>query len=213
MEVGSFRSLPSLLSTDSLYPGHQIRSSLTPGEKITSASQSILDLLKLPKFIKRIFSYFMRSSDPLSSKLYDIMHTKTSVEDRELIAARDRYRAEWHKKWTDEGLDFILTVPLSLPAIENGASEKTTLVCAGYTFLFSVVRIFLCVIRRSLVDDRISSIMQLAFYQSRMSIGTWTNYRRILVPASIFNLSPVSERLPTVFMMPKRCMDCLSGFR
>ena len=155
----------------------------------------------------------MRSSDPLSSKLYDIMHTKTSVEDRELIAARDRYRAEWHKKWTDEGLDFILTVPLSLPAIENGASEKTTLVCAGYTFLFSVVRIFFCVIRRSLVDNRISSIMQLAFCQSRMLIGTWTNYRRILYPASIFNLSPVSERLPTVFMMPKRCTDCLSGFR
>lgn len=82
----------------------------------------------------------MRSSDPMSSTLYDIMHTKTAVEDRELVAARDRYRAEWHKKWTDEGLDFVLTVPLSLPAIENGASTKTTLICAGYTFLFSVVR-------------------------------------------------------------------------
>ena len=81
----------------------------------------------------------MKSSDPLSSTLYDIMHSKTIVQDRELIAARDRYRAEWHKKWTDEGIDFILTVPLSLPAIENGASEKTTLICAGYTFLFSVV--------------------------------------------------------------------------
>lgn len=85
----------------------------------------------------------MKSSDPLSSKLYDIMHTKTAVEDRELIVARDKYRAEWHKKWTDEGLDFILTVPISLPAIENGASEKTTLICAGYTFLFSVVRVSL----------------------------------------------------------------------
>ena len=67
------------------------------------------------------------------------MYSKSAVEDRELIAARDRYRAEWHKKWTEEGLDFVLTVPLSLPAIENGASEKTTLICAGYTFIFSLV--------------------------------------------------------------------------
>ncbi len=67
------------------------------------------------------------------------MHEKNTIEERELIAARDRYRAEWHKKWIEEGLDFVLTVPLSLPAIENGASEKTTLMVAGYTFLFSIV--------------------------------------------------------------------------
>jgi len=82
----------------------------------------------------------MRSSDPLSSQLYGIMHKKTVIEDRNNIAARDRYRAEWHKKWTDEGLDFVLTVPVSLPAFENGASEKTTLMSAGYSFLFSLAR-------------------------------------------------------------------------
>ena len=104
----------------------------------------------------------MRSSDPLSSKLYGIMHTKTVVEDRELIAVRDRYRAEWHKKWMDEGLDFILTVPLSLPAIENGASEKTTLICAGYTFLFSVVRI---------VEDSVLLVTEIPPFQLDYAAG------------------------------------------
>jgi hypothetical protein len=119
--------------------GHQLRSALSPGESLSAASKSILDLLKLPRFVKKLFSYFTQSSDPLSSELYDMMHEKNTIEERELIAARDRYRAEWHKKWIEEGLDFVLTVPLSLPAIENGASEKTTLMVAGYTFLFSIV--------------------------------------------------------------------------
>jgi hypothetical protein len=120
--------------------GQQIQDALSPGEKLNPASTSIMDLLGFPKFIKKILSYFSRSSDPLSSQLHDVMHTKTVVEDRNNVAARDMYRAEWHRTWTEEGLDFVLTVPLSLPAIENGASEKTTLMCVGYTLLFSLVR-------------------------------------------------------------------------
>jgi len=119
--------------------GQQIQEALNPSEKLGPSSKSIMDLLGLPKFIKKIFSYFSRLSDPMSSQLYDAMHKKTIIEDRNNVAARDRYRAEWHRKWTEEGLDFILTVPLPLPAIENGASEKTTLMCVGYTLLFSLV--------------------------------------------------------------------------
>jgi len=47
--------------------------------------------------------------------------------------------AEWHKKWQDENLDFVLTVPVSLPALKNGTSEQATLISAGYTFLFSLL--------------------------------------------------------------------------
>lgn len=108
---------------------------------MNNAAAAILDLLSLPRFVKRILSFFTRASDPLSSELFGIMHTKTVLEERQVVAARDAYRAEWHRKWVEEGLDFVLTVPISLPAMEHGASEKTTLVCAGYTFLFSLVRL------------------------------------------------------------------------
>ena len=122
--------------------GQQIRNALSPDEKITPAAKSILDLLQLPRIIKKILSFFMRSSDPMTSQLYGIMHSKTAVQDRELIVARDLYRAEWHKKWTEEGLDFVLTVPHAFPALENGTSKQATLMSAGYTLIFNVVSFF-----------------------------------------------------------------------
>lgn len=67
------------------------------------------------------------------------MHPQTLLENRDTIVQRDEYRAQWHEKWLSEGLDFVLTVPHPLPAIEHGASEKATLMSVGYTFLFSMV--------------------------------------------------------------------------
>ena len=119
--------------------GHQIRNALSPNETITPAAKSILDLLQLPRVIKKILAFFIRSSDPMASQLYGIMHSKTAIQDRKLIIARDLYRAEWHKKWTEEGLDFVLTVPHAFPALENGTSEQTTLMSAGYTLIFNLV--------------------------------------------------------------------------
>ena len=68
------------------------------------------------------------------------MHPKSISEERMLVVQRDKYRAAWHERWADEGLDFVLTVPHALPALENGSSEKVTLMSAGYTFIFNLVR-------------------------------------------------------------------------
>ena len=75
----------------------------------------------------------------MASQLYGMMHTKTTVQDRKSIVARDLYRAEWHERWKEEGLDFVLTVPHAFPALENGTSEQTTLMSAGYTLIFNLV--------------------------------------------------------------------------
>ena len=119
--------------------GHQIRNALSPNETITPAAKSILELLQLPRIIKKIFAFFIRSSDPMGSQIYGIMHSKTAVQNRKSIHARDLYREEWHKKWTKESLDFVLTVPHAFPALENGTSEQTTLMSAGYTLIFNLV--------------------------------------------------------------------------
>jgi len=121
--------------------GPQIKSALSPNETITPAAKSILDLLQLPRILKKILSFFIRSKDPMASQLYNIMHPKTCVQDRQSIMARDVYRAEWHEKWTEEGLDFVLTVPHAFPALENGSSEQT-LMSAGYTLLFNLASFF-----------------------------------------------------------------------
>ncbi|KAF9543227.1 amidase signature enzyme [Agrocybe pediades] len=119
--------------------GQQIRDTLQPGESLTPAAQTILDLLNLPKLLKRLLAFFTRSSDPISSQLYSIMHGKSVLEDRENVRRREEYKAEWARKWREEGLDFVLTVPLSMPALRNGTSERTTLMSAGYAFLFSLL--------------------------------------------------------------------------
>jgi len=64
------------------------------------------------------------------------------MEERQLVHQRDLYRAKWHRQLIEEGIDFILTVPYALPALENGGSERATLMSAGYTFIFSLVRHF-----------------------------------------------------------------------
>jgi hypothetical protein len=119
--------------------GQQIANQLSPGEELIGPAQGLLALFNLPRLVKKILAYFTRTSDPFAAGLYDTMHPQTLLESRETIMQRDEYRARWHEKWLSEGLDFILTVPHPLPAIEHGASEKATLMSVGYTFLFSMV--------------------------------------------------------------------------
>ena len=92
--------------------------------------------------MKKILSRLMRSRDPLSSQLYETMHAKTSLQDRKNVVARDEYRAEWHRRWAELDLDFVLTVPIAFPALKNDDSVKATLMSAGYALLFSLVSIW-----------------------------------------------------------------------
>lgn len=140
--------------------GHQITNALSPNEAITPAAKSILDLLQLPRIIKKILTFFIRSSDPMASQLYGIMHPKTAAQDRESVIARDLYREEWHKKWTEEGLDFVLTVPYAFPALENGTSEQATLTSAGYTLLYNLLDYTAGVLPVTLVDKTIDDLPQ-----------------------------------------------------
>lgn len=131
----------------SVHLGQQIAGPLQHGEKLIGPAQGLLALFNLPRLVKKILAFFTRSTDPFASRLYKNMHPQTLLENRNVIAERDEYRARWHEKWLSEGLDFVLTVPHPLPAIEHGASEKATLMSVGYTFLFSMVSsidLFLC---------------------------------------------------------------------
>ncbi|KAF7761925.1 hypothetical protein Agabi119p4_9917 [Agaricus bisporus var. burnettii] len=131
--------------------GEQARAPLQRTESTSPPTQHVLNLLKLPKLIKSLLSLVLRSRtlsyifglgsqpDQLSAELYSILHTKTVMEERRLVEERDNYRAEWHQKLIEEGVDFILTVPHALPALENGGSERATLMSAGYTFIISLL--------------------------------------------------------------------------
>ncbi|KAF8815942.1 amidase signature enzyme [Phlegmacium glaucopus] len=124
--------------------GGQITNALSPNETISPAAKSILDLLQLPRIIKKILAFFVRSSDPMASQLY----------------ARDLYREGWHRKWTEEGLDFVLAVPHSFPVLENGTSEQTTLTSAGYALLFNLLDYTAGVLPVTFVEKTVDDLPQ-----------------------------------------------------
>ncbi|KAH6908789.1 amidase signature domain-containing protein [Coprinopsis sp. MPI-PUGE-AT-0042] len=117
--------------------GIQAASFLQPGERLGAAAQSIVDLFRLPRIVKKLLAFF--SSDPFTADSYESMHPKTILENRAAIVARDEYRARWHKKWIDEGLDFVISVPHPLPAFEHGGAAKATLHSVGMTFVFNML--------------------------------------------------------------------------
>ncbi|EAU82124.2 amidase [Coprinopsis cinerea okayama7 len=116
----------------------QVEAPLQPGERVTGPAQAILNLFNLPRIVKKIFAYFLKSSDPFAAEVYKSMHPLTVLEDRAAIVSRDEYRAQWHKKWIDEGLDFLITVPHPLPAFPHGGGVKVSLMSVGVTFLFNL---------------------------------------------------------------------------
>jgi len=111
----------------------------------------------------------------MSSQLYGIMHPKTAAQDRESILARDLYRAEWHEKWTEEGLDFVLMVPHAFPALENGTSEQTTLMSASYTLIFNLLDYTAGVLPVTFVDKTLDGLphdfVQSQVYKSYNSVA------------------------------------------
>ncbi|KAG6810989.1 hypothetical protein H0H92_009528 [Tricholoma furcatifolium] len=119
--------------------GEQLRSQVSPGESLSKASSSVLDLLALPKAFKQFLAYLTRKSDPASASLLRIMNGKTVTELRTITAQREAYRARWHERWREDGLDFVITVPHPFPAFKHGESEKVNLMTASFTTIFSLL--------------------------------------------------------------------------
>ncbi|KAG5643039.1 hypothetical protein DXG03_001651 [Asterophora parasitica] len=139
--------------------GEQLRNSLSPNEVLTRASSSVLDLLALPRLLKRLIAYLVRKSgDSTSADLYNILHAKSEVEVRNLVDQRETYRAAWNNKWTENGLDFVLTVPHPFPAFKNGESEKVNLMTAGFTTIFSLLDYTAGVLPVTFVDKGIDQL-------------------------------------------------------
>jgi hypothetical protein len=119
--------------------GAQIRDGRLHNETLNPALKGTIALLELPRFVKSIMAYFKRAADPFYAHLLEMMYPKSIVEERALVAHRDELRAGWHESWTEANLDFIITVPHPLPALQNGTGERASLMSTGYTFLFNMV--------------------------------------------------------------------------
>lgn len=122
---------------------HRAFESNDPG--MTSAFRGF----RLPRFVMKLYAWYYRyiRRDPIYAGLIDSHYEKTMQEFYALIARREDYRSRWFKVWRDaevegrqgdEGVDFILTVPNSLPAVPHGGMRHGWKAC-GYTFLFNLL--------------------------------------------------------------------------
>ncbi|KAF7289788.1 Amidase domain-containing protein [Mycena indigotica] len=136
--------------------GEQIRNAGFPGETLNRPLQNTLSLLALPRFVKRCLAFF--TSDPFTSNLFSVTHTKSVVEERALVVRRDALREEWYQRWMEENLDFVLSVPHPLPALENGTGDKTSLLSAAYTFLWNMLDYTAGVLPVTTVDKELDSL-------------------------------------------------------
>ena len=114
---------------------------LCKGEYVDPAIRQVLTTLKLPRFAKRLLAYYARhyQNDELSASILEGTHASSASEIWEAVIKRDAYRAEWARRWEEEELDFVLTVPTAMPALREGAMSKATVMMASYCFLFNIV--------------------------------------------------------------------------
>ncbi|KAF7794086.1 hypothetical protein EIP86_005216 [Pleurotus ostreatoroseus] len=97
-------------------------------------------MLRVPRFIKKLYAWYLRyiRRDPLYAGLIEAWHEKTVEEYLTLVARREAYREQWFDMWNASELDFVLTVPNSLPAVPHGGMREGIKAC-GYTFMFNVL--------------------------------------------------------------------------
>lgn len=117
---------------------------LRKGEYVQPVVKQLLDAVSLPRFLKSALAYYARNyeGDELKATLIERSHSSTAGEIWELVAERNEYRAEWAKRWEEEELDFVITVPTAMPALKEGTNDKATSMMASYCFLFSIVRCY-----------------------------------------------------------------------
>lgn len=101
--------------------------------------QAIL-MFSLPNWVRRLYAWFLRAilRDPVYASLVEDWQEKTIAEYYGLIAQREAYRKRWFDWWTQEQLDFVITVPNALPAVPHGGMKYGWRAC-GYSFLFNLV--------------------------------------------------------------------------
>ncbi|KAJ7362226.1 amidase signature domain-containing protein [Mycena albidolilacea] len=119
--------------------GAQMRDTRLTGETLNPPLRGTIDLLALPRLFKRFMAWMNRAADPFYANLLEVLYPKSILEERSLIVQRDEFRSKWHDAWTEAHLDFVLTVPHPLPALENGTGARASLMSACPTFLFSIL--------------------------------------------------------------------------
>lgn len=166
-------------------------------------------MFALPRWVKRLYAWYIRHvrKDEVYAGLVENWYEKSVEEYLGLIAKREDYRARWFEMWNAEGLDFVLTVPNSLPAVPHGGMKQGWKAC-GYTFLFNLVQyqpIYASI--PNLTNSNGSSIILQGYFLLPTSTKHSTNYHLNLRPTT------QSKLARTRCTTQSECMDFRWAFK
>ncbi|KAG6899713.1 hypothetical protein C0993_007640 [Termitomyces sp. T159_Od127] len=141
------------LEPPSPYEGCQIASQLLIADGGRTAVKNIrsgesndigvvqaLRMASLPRWIKRLYIWYVRyiKRDEIYAGILDGFHERNVYDYWPLVARREDYRRRWFEMFQEEKLDYVLTVPHSLPAVpHNGMKDGVK--SFGYTLLFNLL--------------------------------------------------------------------------
>ncbi|CCM04743.1 uncharacterized protein FIBRA_06933 [Fibroporia radiculosa] len=152
--------------------GETLLAPMRKGETLNGGLLNATRLLQLPLFVKKALALLLRSlSRPTGrndawAALLETFHEMTPADERRTIVEREAYRAAWHTEWQAQGIDFVLTIPHSLPPIPRGETGTVSLVSSGYTFIFNILDYAAGVLPVTYVDELMDCLPE-DFVQSK----------------------------------------------
>lgn len=122
------------------------------GESNDAGMFEAIRTIALPRWLKRLYVWYQRyiKRDEIYAGLIEGWHKKTIAEYWPLIAQREDYRRRWFEMWQKEKLDYVLTVPNSLPAVPHDGM-KHGFKTLGYTLMFNLVSLFIYLVYLGLI--------------------------------------------------------------
>ncbi|KAF8249070.1 amidase signature enzyme [Wilcoxina mikolae CBS 423.85] len=115
-------------------------------------------IFSLPRFVKRIYAFFLRlRGDTITAGLIDDLRSRSVTDQWKLVAEREAIRAEWFAYLKEQQVDFVLTPVHPLPGLPEGGGEDTIGAC-GYTFLWNLLDYAAGVVPVGKVDGSIDGV-------------------------------------------------------
>ncbi|TFY69851.1 hypothetical protein EVJ58_g174 [Rhodofomes roseus] len=110
------------------------------GETNDPGVREAAGMFRAPHFVRKLYTWYLRyiKKDEIYAGLVENWYEKTVPEYLTLVSQREGYRERWFEFMRANSIDFILTVPNSLPAPPIGGMKAGWKAC-GYTFLWNIL--------------------------------------------------------------------------
>jgi len=158
--------------------------------------QQALAMFRTPRFIKRIYAWYLRyiRGDEIYAGLIENWFEKSVPEYLALVSQREAYREQWFEFMRDQALDFVLTVPNSLPAVPHGGMKEGFKAC-GYTFLFNILDYSAGVLPITHVDGALDALSPSFKPKNAIEAGQYRMYNASKMHGLPVGVQVVGKRL------------------